>query len=125
VGRLEDEDAPSPVNAKEPEKGDAPVTGTTVLGMKLVPLTDELRKKLGIDSKTNGLIVEDVEGSSPAAQKGIKPADVIVEAGQDTMNKPEDLAKSVDKVRSSGRKAVLLRVEDGKGDLRFVAVPLQ
>jgi len=27
-------------------------------------------------------------------------------------------------VKKSGRKAVLLRVEDGKGDLRFVAVPL-
>jgi serine protease Do len=50
---------------------------------------------------------------------------VLVEAGQDPLEKPDDLAKSVDKVRQSGRKAVLLRVEDGKGDLRFVAVPLQ
>ena len=48
-----------------------------------------------------------------------------MEAGQDPMTRPEDLAKSMDKVRQAGRKAVLLRVEDGKGDLRFVAVPLQ
>ena len=93
--------------------------------MKLSPLSDEARKKYGIDAKTSGLIVEDVEAQSPAAQKGLKAGDVIVEAGQDPMTKPEDLAKSVDKVRGSGRKAVLLRVEDGKGDLRFVAVPLQ
>jgi serine protease Do len=125
VGRLEEDEGPTPVNEKEPEKKDAPAAGASVLGMKLVPLNDDLRKKFNIDSKTNGLIVEDVEGQSQAALKGIKAGDVLVEAGQDTLSKPEDLAKSVDKVRSSGRKAVLLRVEDGKGDLRFVAVPLQ
>jgi serine protease Do len=125
VGRLEEDEGPTPVNEKEPEKKDVPPAGSTVLGMKLVPLNDDLRKKFTIDSKTNGLIVEDVEAQSQAAQKGIKAGDVLVEAGQDTLNKPEDLAKSVDKVRASGRKAVLLRVEDGKGDLRFVAVPLQ
>ena len=127
VGRLEEEeDGASPVNTNDPDKKDAPApAGATVLGMKLSPLSDEARKKYGIDAKTSGLIVEDVEAQSPAAQKGLKAGDVIVEAGQDPMTKPEDLAKSVDKVRGSGRKAVLLRVEDGKGDLRFVAVPLQ
>ena len=125
VGRLEDDESPSPVNAKESEKKDAPPAGTSVIGMRVAPLSDEARKKFGIDTNTKGLIVEDVDGQSQAAQKGIKPGDVIVEAGQDPMMKPDDLAKSVDKVRQSGRKAVLLRVEDGKGDLRFVAVPLQ
>jgi len=28
-------------------------------------------------------------------------------------------------VKKAGRKAVLLRLEDGKGSLRFVAVPVQ
>jgi serine protease Do len=126
VGRLEEEDAPTPVAAgKELDKPETPAPVTaTVLGMKLAPLSDEARKKFGIDAKTNGLIVEDVEAQSAAALKGIKAGDVIVEAGPDQMTKPEDLAKSVDKVRQAGRKAVLLRVEDGKGDLRFVAVPL-
>ena len=41
------------------------------------------------------------------------------------MSKPEDLIKAVEKMKTVGRKAVLLRVEDGKGDLRFVAVPLE
>ncbi|MGB4864847.1 MAG: Do family serine endopeptidase [Hyphomicrobium sp.] len=129
VGLLQDDDEPSPANAtqpepKEPEKGiEAPTA--SVLGMKLSALTDAARKKYGIDDKINGLIVEDVDGQSASALKGIKEGDVLVEAGQDPLSKPEDLAKSVDKVRQSGRKAVLLRVEDGKGDLRFVAVPLQ
>ncbi|NOT70109.1 MAG: Do family serine endopeptidase [Hyphomicrobium sp.] len=128
IGQLEEDDAPSAVNKKEPEKKEAPPAApasASVIGMKLSPLSEALRKKYGIDAKVNGLIVEEVDGTSAAATKGIKEGDVLVEAGQDVLSKPEDLAKSVDKVRASGRKAVLLRVEDGKGDLRFVAVPLQ
>jgi serine protease Do len=65
-----------------------------------------------------------VDPQSPAAAKGIKPGDVIVEAAQDSISGPDDVARSIDKIRKSGRKAVLLRVENGKGELRFIAVPL-
>lgn len=129
IGQLEEEDDAVPVNAKEPPKAPeddkSEPSAATVLGMKVAPLDDEARKKYNIETKINGLIVADVDVQSAAAQKGIKEGDVLVEAGQDALNDPADLAKSVDKVRQSGRKAVLLRVEDGKGDLRFVAVPLQ
>ncbi len=125
VGRLEGEDDAA---SEDKPPADTPLSessgGASVIGLKLTPLTDDLRKKLGIDAKLNGVVVEDIDPQSPAAQKGIKAGDVIVEAGQDQVSKPEDVAKSVDKVRKAGRKAVLLRVEDGKGDVRFVAVPL-
>lgn len=125
VGLLEDEELPSPANITTPEplEGDSPETAP-VIGLKLSPLTDAARKKFDLDDEINGLLVDDVDPESPAALKGIKPGDVIVEAGQDTMKNPDDLARSIDKIKKSGRKAVLLRVEDGKGDLRFVAVPL-
>ena len=72
-----------------------------------------------------GVLVRSIVKGSAAEKAGLKAGDVIVEAGQDQVSKPEDVAKSVEKVKKSDRKAVLLRVEDGKGDLRFVAVPLQ
>jgi serine protease Do len=37
----------------------------------------------------------------------------------------EDVTKGIEKVRKAGRKAVLLRVEDAKGEMRFVAVPIE
>jgi serine protease Do len=70
------------------------------------------------------VVVTEVDPASPAASKNIKPGDVIVEAAQEQVGTPEDVARSVEKVKKAGRKAVLLRVEDAKGDLRFVAVPL-
>ncbi len=125
VGKLEEEEGgePSGKPADEPKK-DGPASAP-VIGLKLAPLTDELRKKYGIEAKVTGVVIEDVDPQSPAALKGLKAGDVIVEAGQDQVSKPEDVAKSVEKVKKSDRKAVLLRVEDGKGDLRFVAVPVQ
>ena len=125
VGKLEEEEGAEPADkpADEPKK-DGPAAAP-VIGLKLAPLTDELRKKYGIESKVTGVVIEEVDPESPAALKGLKAGDVIVEAGQDQVTKPEDVAKSVEKVKKSDRKAVLLRVEDGKGDLRFVAVPLQ
>jgi serine protease Do len=124
VGRLEDEDDnDGDVNKGSGEESGAP-PGAAIIGLKLSTLTADLRQKYGLDSKIKGVVVEEVDPQSPAAQKGIKPGDVIVEAAQEAVTDPDDVAASVDKVRKSGRKAVLLRVEDGKGDLRFVAVPV-
>jgi serine protease Do len=124
VGLLEEDEASEAKSAKVEDKPQAEsMPAAPVMGMKLNELTDDARKKYGLDQKIVGVLVEDVDPASAAAQKGIKAGDVIVEAGQDTVLKPDDVAKSVEKVKKSGRKAVLLRVEDGKGDLRFVAVP--
>jgi serine protease Do len=126
VGRLEETDD----NASDLKKGgdddenEVDPKATAVIGLILAPLTDDLRKKYGLDAKTEGVVIEAVDPQSPAASKGLKEGDVIVEAAQDSVSDPSDVAKSVDKVKKAGRKAVLLRVEDAKGDLRFVAVPL-
>lgn len=124
VGQLvEDEGKDKPAIVVE-----KPAEGKTaerkLIGLTLAPLSDELRARFGLDKKLKGVVVTEVDPQSSAASKGLKPGDVIVEAGQDPVANPEDVAKSVEKIRKSGRKAVLLRVEDGKGDLRFVAVPL-
>lgn len=120
VGRLqEDED-----DKKKSDDTAKPGDGKTVLGMTLAPLTDELRKKNQIDAKVKGVLVTAVEPGSKAGQKGIKSGDVIVEAAQEAVSSVDEINKAIDKVRKSGRKAVLFRVEDAKGDMRFVAVSI-
>ena len=97
---------------------------TVVIGLVLAPLTDELRTKYNIDAKLKGVIVLEVDPASRGRQKSVKVGDVIVEAAQETVSTPDDVSKSIEKVKKAGRKAVLLRIEDAKGDMRFVAVPL-
>jgi len=121
IGRLVEDDASSSQEAAtEPDEPEP----LSLLGLQLEVMTDELREKYGIDKSVSGVIVTDVDQDSAAAKKDIKPGDVIVEAAQDEVATPEDVEKSINKVLRSGRKAVLLRIEDAKGDLRFVAVPL-
>ena len=129
VGRLEEDEAEQATDETSPDAPKAdevPGAGpATVLGMKLLPLTDAVRRKFRIDDKIKGIVVDGLDSSSVAALKGVKEGDVIVEAAQEPMETPADFAKSIDKVRQAGRRAILLRIEDAKGDLRFVAVPLQ
>jgi len=125
---MEDEKSDVNVPSTTPDTGDvkpAPGPGRGLVGLKVTPLTDELRRKHGIDKKIKGLLVTEIDPDSPAAQKGVKVGDVIVEVAQEEVSTADDLNKSVEKVRRAGRKAVLLRVEDGKGDMRFVAVPIE
>ena len=120
VARLvEDDDVTIAKKAAEaaPEKA--------LIGLKLSQLTDELRQKFGIDAKIKGVVITDIDPQSPAAVKNLKVGDVIVEAAQDQIDSVDDIAKSVDKVKKSGRKQVLLRIEGSKGDTRFVAVPIE
>ncbi len=122
VGRLDDGDD---TDSDLQEQGsESPAPGSSIIGLKLSALTSELRRKYGLDDKIKGVVVESIDPQSAAAKKGIKAGDVIVEAAQEAVSDPGDVAASVDKVRKAGRKAVLFRVEDGKGDLRFVAVPI-
>jgi serine protease Do len=94
------------------------------LGLKLAPLDEVQRKKFGIDEKVKGVVVLEVDPQAPAAQKGVRVGDVIVEAAQDQVTAVSDIGVSIEKVKKAGRRAILLRLEDGRGDLRFVAVPL-
>jgi serine protease Do len=136
VGRLTEESSAKEGKepAREPPKGkgrsrdkdkEGKSSGPALIGLVLAPLTDELRSKHNIAGAVNGLIVLDIDPSSPVAEKGIKVGDVIVEVAQEAVTSIDDITRGVDKVRKAGRKAVLLRVEDGKGETRFVAVPVQ
>lgn len=126
VGRLSEEEKTEEPAAPDTRGEVAPTPGRALIGLKVAPLTDDLRRKHGIDKKIKGgLIVTEADPQSPAAQKGVKVGDVIIEAAQEQVSSVDDLVRNVDKVRRAGRKAVLLRVEDGKGEMRFIAIPIE
>ncbi len=121
VGLLDDgEDKPEPVPEKPKEENPA---ASALMGLSLVPLTDEIRSKFGFDPKVKGVLVTEIDPDSPAASKNIRVGDVILEAQQEPVATASDIESAIDKVKKSGGKTVLLLVEDAKGDTRFVAVP--
>jgi serine protease Do len=139
IGRLVEDAKPAPkagvrVPPKSRSKGKGKDKGTEIappapggrslIGLVLAPLSDELRTKHGLNQSAKGVIVLEVDPASPAADRNVRPGDVIVEVSHETVGSIEDIVKGVESVRSAGRNAVLLRLENARGDLRFVAVPV-
>jgi serine protease Do len=122
MARLDESPEGRPGDKSAPKGRATP--GQSVAGMTLAPLTDELRSRFKLEKKVKGVVVVEVVPDGPSAKKAIKPGDVIVEAGQEPVESVEDVMKAIDKVREAKRKAVLMRIEDSKGDLRFVAIPI-
>ncbi len=71
-----------------------------------------------------GVAVTDVDPSSEAADKGLKPGDVILEVGGKGVKSPTDVADGVRDASKKGRKAVLLQVQANR-QTRFVALSLE
>ncbi|MGD9740985.1 MAG: PDZ domain-containing protein [Bauldia sp.] len=127
VGRLtEDDDTIAKSGDKPRDKNGEPKTaGRALLGLRLEPITDELRARYKLDRKAKGLVVTEVDPASPAAQKKVKPGDVLVEAANDAVQSLADVEKGIAKMRKAGRDQILLSINEGKSDLRFINVPIQ
>lgn len=107
---------------KKPEK---PVPGNEdkAEGLSLVSLTDDVRAHYDIADNVEGVLVTAVDENSAAAERDLREGDVIVEAAQTAVKSPKDFVAQVNSLRKAGRKSIFLLVER-KGDLRFVALPL-
>ena len=94
-----------------------------VLGLSVTPLTPEIGSQLDTPEGTTGLVIQSVDPSSAAAERGLNPGDVITEAGQQPVQTLADLEARIDEAREAGRNSVLLLIRRG-GDPRFVALPI-
>ena len=102
---------PSDKQARAETTTPAEREGLAKFGMTLTP---------GKDGQT-GALVADVDPDGAAAQKGLRPGDLIVEAAGHPVTRPADVQAALGAARKDGRKALLLKVKTGDGT-RFVAL---
>ena len=122
VGLLDEgESAPQPVQEEKP--AEPPPEATSVIGLTLLPLTDDMRTRFGFNPTMKGAIITEIDPESPAATQNVRVGDVITEAQHEAVSQPSDIAAVAEKVNKAGGKSVLLLVEDAKGDARFVSIP--
>jgi serine protease Do len=120
LGRREEAEAAMPASAPAPE---AP-REMDELGLTLAPLDDDMRARLGLDASERGLMVMAVDPASEAYTKGLREGDLITEAGQQRIERLEDLDDRISEARDAGRQSILLLIRRG-GDPRFVALSIQ
>ena len=91
------------------------------LGFSVENLNGDIAKELGLDIDLTGVVVTDVIGGSPAAEKGLEVGDVIRRFGQRRVETAVAFAEAVDKAKNSGRSGILILVERD-GNQRFVQI---
>ncbi len=98
---------------------EAPSEGA--LGLSVRPVTEDEAKALEL-GKTTGLLVVEVEDGSPAAQNGIAPGDVILEANGKALNAAKDLQDVI--TGDAKEKGVVMLLVKRQGRNVFRTIPL-
>ena len=126
VGELEEPDkqvASAPGGRPPSQRRDPDPPGKIEpFGLTVSRLTDQLREKFNLGDAQKGVVVIAVADGSPAAQKGIKVGDLVLEVAQQEVSSPSEMKAKVDDLVKNKKKAAVLLVES-KGDPRFVAPP--
>jgi serine protease Do len=110
---LDESAAPSEPQAPavpEPEQPAAPAPSS--VGITVVP-----------NSGGEGLLVQDIDPSSIAAEKGLAVGDAILEVDNKPVATPTEFEDAIAGVKSSGRGTALIKAERG-GNVRFLGLPL-
>ncbi|MBF0129913.1 MAG: DegQ family serine endoprotease [Alphaproteobacteria bacterium] len=93
------------------------------LGVTLSAINPATRDQYDLPDTAKGVVIVQVDSGSDAADKGLRPGDVIVEVNQTEVTTPADIAAQLDLAAKAGRKSVLLLVEN-EGGLRFVPLKI-
>ena len=94
------------------------------LGLELSPTSPDMRKKYSIGADQKGVLITGVTDGTPAADRGLKAGDVVVEVQQEEVATPADVQTKIDAARKAGRPTVLLLVQ-GQDGMRYVPISIK
>jgi serine protease Do len=119
-----DKPGKSPSAPVPPKPGQPPANSKlSQLGLTLAPLDAAARAKFKVPGNVQGVLVSAVRDGSPAADKNMRPGDVIVEVQNQKVANQADVESKINADVKAGRKVELILVNRG-GDLTYVGVRL-
>jgi serine protease Do len=112
--RPSEKDLASNDNSPGSEKGNPalppPTPHPTVLGMAMGPLDEATRKRISAPPELKGVVIESIDQSADASEKGLHRGDVIVFANGHPVTTGAEIATVVADAKKAGRTSVLLGV---------------
>ena len=125
VGELRDENEKvvASLGAPDTTKQEVKKTEIKELGVTVVEISDGTRAKYTIPASVRGLVIVEIDESSDAALKGLRPGDVIDEIQQIYIANTADAAGAIRRAKEGSRSVVLVRVMNG-GGIRLVPIKM-
>lgn len=111
LGKLEEAAAPAETQQQPPAEEPAAPAPTSV-GLTLVP-----------NAGGEGLLIQDVDPSSAAADKGFAVGDTVLEVNNQAVASVEDFEKAIQSVKDAGRSTALVKAQRD-GNTRFIGLPI-
>jgi serine protease Do len=108
---------PNEQQTKADVGSDALANGLPRLGLTLAPAIEVA------GSGDQGVAVVEVDPSGPAAERGVKTGDVILDVGGKAVANAADVRKALSEAQRAGKKTVLMRVKRADAT-RFIALPI-
>jgi serine protease Do len=108
---------PNEEQAKADAGSEVAAKGLPRLGLTIAPAKEVA------GSGDQGVAVVEVDPSGPAAERGVKTGDVILEVGGKVVANAADVRKALSEAQTAGKKTVLMRVKRADAT-RFIALPL-
>ena len=108
---------PNEEQAKADAGNESAADGLPRLGLTLAPAKEVA------GSGDLGVAVVEVDPSGPAAERGVKTGDVILDVGGRAVASAADVRKALSEARTAGKRTVLIRVKTAEAT-RFVALPI-
>jgi serine protease Do len=94
------------------------------LGLRVAPISPETRERFSLKSDQRGVVIMEVAPDSPAAERELRPGDVIVEVQQERVATPQEVQAKLEQLRRQNRPSALLLIETAQGQ-RFVPLRLR
>jgi len=114
--QLASTETPKPADTAKP-------TDISGLGLKVAPVSQDLKDKFQLQDGQKGVVITDVSPDTPASEHGLKPGDVIMEVQQGEVTSPADIQKQVDAARKADRKFLLMLIQHD-GSAQFIPLSL-
>ena len=97
------------------------------LGMRIGPITPEIRERFSLRAETRGVVITEITPGGIAAERELRPGDVIVEVQQERVTTPQEVQDRLERLRRQNRATALLLIEGPQGQrwvpLRLSAPP--
>ena len=95
------------------------------LGISAIPLTPQIAGQIGASADTRGVVITAVDPNSDAGQKGLTRGDIVLSANYRNVETLAALEEAIRAARSSGRDAILLRVQRRGQPAAYVPIRLR